>query len=192
MQIVTSIFIVFFMSLPGCKDVRTRPADIETDQNQTNMKSIYDIQVNTIEGEATTLATFKGKKMLIVNVASKCGFTPQYADLQEFSEQYKDKVTVLGFPANNFGGQEPGTNDEIKEFCTKNYGVSFPMFEKISVKGDDMHELYRWLSSTEENGWNDKAPNWNFCKYLIGEDGKLLKFYSSQVNPMGEEVLGEL
>lgn len=187
-----SFFIFLFMSLPGCKEIKTRPADIQPEQNQSSMKSIYDIPVSTIEGEVTSLAPYKGKKMLIVNVASKCGYTPQYADLQEFYDKYNGKVVVLGFPANNFGGQEPGTNAEIQEFCTKNFGVTFPMFEKISVKGNDMHPLYQWLTDKEQNGWNEKAPNWNFCKYLISEDGKLLKFYSSGVNPMDEEVVGQL
>lgn len=186
-----NVAVVLFAALPGCREIKTRPADINS-QNPSIMKSIYDIKVKTIEGEETTLAPYKGKKMLIVNVASKCGFTPQYADLQEFYKKYSDKVTVLGFPANNFGGQEPGTNAQIKEFCTKNYGVTFPMFEKISVKGNDMHELYKWLTSADQNGWNDKAPSWNFCKYLVSEDGKLLKFYSSAVNPMSEEVVGEV
>ncbi|HXH19059.1 MAG TPA: glutathione peroxidase [Chitinophagales bacterium] len=156
------------------------------------MKSIYDIKVKTIDGAETTLSQYKGKKMLIVNVASECGFTPQYAELQELYETYGDKITVLGFPANNFGSQEPGTNEEIKQFCTKNFGVTFPMFAKISVKGSDMHELYQWLTKTELNGWNEKAPNWNFCKYLISEDGKLLKFYSSAVTPLSEEITGEI
>ncbi len=186
-----SFFTILFLSLPGCKVIKTRPADLQS-SNPTSMKSIYDIPVNTIEGEATTLAPYKGKKMLIVNVASQCGFTPQYADLQKFYNEHSGQVTVLGFPANNFGGQEPGTNVEIQEFCTKNFGVTFPMFEKISVKGKDMHLLYQWLTEKEQNGWNDKAPNWNFCKYLVSEDGKLLKFYSSAVNPMSEEVVGEL
>lgn len=192
MQILINLLTILFLSLPGCKEIKTRPAETQPDQNQTIMKSIYDIKVNTIEGRETTLAAYKGKKMLIVNVASKCGYTPQYADLEELYKKYSDKVVVLGFPANNFGSQEPGSNEEIKEFCTKNYGVTFPMFEKISVKGSNMHELYKWLTSKEQNGWNDKAPNWNFCKYLISEDGKLLKFYSSAVNPMDEEVVNEL
>jgi len=183
---------IFFVSLPGCKEVKTRPAEIDRVQNQTPMKSIYDIPVKTIDGQETTLSQYKGKKMLITNVASECGFTPQYADLQELFATHGDKVVVLGFPANNFGGQEPGTNEQIKEFCSKNFGVTFPMFAKISVKGSDMHELYQWLTSPELNGWNEKAPNWNFCKYLISEDGRLLKFYSSAVNPMSKEVVQEL
>lgn len=191
MQLVLNLFMIVVVSFPGCKEVRTRPSDILL-QTPDPMKSIYDIKVKTIDGAETTLSQYKGKKMLIVNVASECGFTPQYAELQELYETYGDKITVLGFPANNFGSQEPGTNEEIKQFCTKNFGVTFPMFAKISVKGSDMHELYQWLTKTELNGWNEKAPNWNFCKYLISEDGKLLKFYSSAVTPLSEEITGEI
>ena len=192
MQTLINLLMIFFAALPGCKEIKTRPEEIQTGQNQTAMKSIYDIKVKTIDGQETTLAQYKGKKMLIVNVASECGYTPQYADLQELYTAHGDKVALLGFPANNFGGQEPGSNAQIKDFCTKNFGVTFPMFEKISVKGSDMHELYQWLTSKDQNGWNEKAPNWNFCKYLISDDGKLLKFYSTAVNPMSEEIVGQL
>ena len=173
----------------GCKQVKTRTEDLK--QSHTE-KSLYDIKVKTIDGTETTLAAYKGKKLLIVNVASECGYTPQYKGLEELYEKYKDKLVVLGFPANNFGSQEPGSNTEIKEFCRDIYSVSFPMFEKISVKGDDMHELYKWLTTKELNGWNDKTPGWNFCKYLVDENGKLLKFYSSAVEPMSDEITGEL
>jgi glutathione peroxidase len=173
----------------GCKQVKTRPEEVK--QSHTD-KSLYDIKVKTIDGTETTLASYKGKKLLIVNVASECGYTPQYKGLEELYEKYKDKLVVLGFPANNFGSQEPGSNTEIEKFCRDKYSVSFPMFEKISVKGDDMHELYKWLTAKELNGWNDKAPGWNFCKYLVDENGKLLKFYSSAVEPMSDEIVGEL
>ena len=181
---------LFLSSLPFCREVRTRPE--ESIQKQQNMKSVYDIPVKTIDGQATTLAQYKGKKMLIVNVASECGYTPQYAGLQELWTHYGEKVTVLGFPANNFGGQEPGTNEQIHTFCSSKFGVTFPLFEKVSVKGNDMCELYRWLTDKNLNGWNEKAPNWNFCKYLISEDGKLLNFYSSAVEPLDEEITGKL
>lgn len=157
-----------------------------------NMKSIYDIALKTIDGQDATLAQYRGKKLLLVNVASECGYTPQYVELQELWQQHGDKVVVLGFPANNFGGQEPGTNEQIQSFCSKNFGVTFPLFEKISVKGGDMHPLYKWLTDKNLNGWNEKAPNWNFCKYLISEDGRLLNFYSSAVSPMDEEITGKL
>ncbi len=151
-------------------------------------KSIYDFKVKTLSGEEITLAKYKGKKMLLVNVASECGFTPQYKGLQELHKQYGDKVVLIGFPANNFGGQEPGSSSEIKEFCTKNYGVTFQMMEKISVKGEDKHPLYKWLGSKEENGNCNDSPNWNFCKYLIDEKGNLIKFFSSKIDPMSKDI----
>ncbi|WP_277486585.1 glutathione peroxidase [Catalinimonas alkaloidigena] len=150
--------------------------------------SFYDFSLNSIEGKAVNFSQFKGKKVLLVNVASKCGYTPQYKGLQELNEKYGDKVVILGFPANNFGGQEPGSNEEIATFCEANYGVTFPMFEKISVKGIDKHPLYRWLSDSSLNGWNDQEPSWNFCKYLVDEEGRLIKFFPSSVEPMSEEL----
>ena len=148
--------------------------------------SVYDFKINSLEGEAIDFARYKGKNLLIVNVASKCGFTPQYADLQKLHEEFGDKVVVLGFPANNFGAQEPGTHDEIAEFCERNYGVKFQMFEKVSVKGEDQHPLYQWLK--EKTG---QEPTWNFCKYLVKPDGTV-KFFPSKVKPMDNEILNAL
>jgi len=148
-----------------------------------SLNSIYDFKMNSIEGQSIDFSKYKGKTLLIVNVASKCGFTPQYADLEKFHEQYGDKVVVLGFPANNFGGQEPGTSQQIAEFCQKNYGVSFQMFEKISVKGEDQHPLYKWLQ--EKSG---QEPTWNFCKYVVKPDGTV-KFFASKVNPLDKEIV---
>jgi glutathione peroxidase len=150
--------------------------------------SIYDFTMKTLDGQDLSLSKFKGKKMLIVNVASECGYTYQYKNLQALHEKYGDKVAVIGFPANNFGSQEPGNSTEIKQFCTKNYGVTFQMMEKISVKGNDIHPLYKWLSSKEQNGVCDDAPKWNFCKYLIDEDGKIIKFFGSRTDPMSEDI----
>ena len=149
--------------------------------------NFYDFTMNAIDGTPVGLSSYKGKKVLIVNVASKCGYTPQYADLQELHEKYGDKVVILGFPANNFGGQEPGSNLEIASFCEKNYGVSFQMFEKISVKGKDRHPLYTWLA--EQSG---EEPSWNFCKYLIDENGQVMAFFPSAVNPLDEQITGQL
>lgn len=165
--------------------VKSKPLDMEN----KSKTSVYDIQVKTIDGKDMPLSSFKGKKMLIVNTASQCGFTYQYEDLQKLHDQYGDKVVVLGFPANNFGGQEPGSNEQIQGFCKKNYGVTFQMFQKVSVKGSDSHPLFKWLSSKELNGWNDKSPTWNFCKYLVSETGELLKFYGSSVKPLDKEIL---
>ncbi len=146
--------------------------------------SVYDFKMTSIDGSEIDFGTYKGKNLLIVNVASKCGYTPQYEDLQELHEKYGDKVTILGFPANNFGGQEPGTNLQIAEFCKANYGVAFQMFEKISVKGSDQHPLYKFLK--DKSG---KEPSWNFCKYLVKADGSV-KFYASGVNPI--EIVEDL
>ncbi len=143
----------------------------------------YDFTMNGIDGTAVDFSQYKGRKVLLVNTASECGYTPQYEDLQNLHETHGDKVVVLGFPANNFGGQEPGSNDNIAQFCQVNYGVSFPLFEKISVTGSDRHELYQWLE--QENG---HQPNWNFCKYLVDEQGKVLAFFPSSVNPMEEAI----
>ncbi len=154
--------------------------------------SIYGIPLRDIDGNKTTLAPFKGKKLLIVNVASECGYTHQYAQLQELFEGYHDKLIVLGFPSNNFGSQEPGTNKTIKNFCTEKYNVTFPMFEKTDVIGKNTNPLYRWLSKKELNGWNDQRPNWNFCKYVVSENGELLNFLSETVSPFDESILDNL
>lgn len=160
----------------------------EKKHSSGNSTSIYDFKMKTLDGQEISLSKFKGKKMLIVNVASECGYTPQYKNLQALHEKYGDKVNVIGFPANNFGAQEPGTSAEIKTFCTKNYGVTFQMMEKISVKGNDMAPLYKWLSTKDENGTCSDSPNWNFCKYLVDENGKVIKFFNSKVDPMSSEI----
>ena len=151
--------------------------------------SIYDFKVDGLTGGSINFSDFKGKKILVVNTASKCGFTHQYEGLEQLYEKYKDKLVIIGFPANNFGGQEPGSNEEIGAFCRKNFGVTFQLFEKSDVIGENQNPLYRWLTDKDQNGWNTEAPNWNFCKYMISENGELLKFYSSAVSPMSEEIL---
>jgi glutathione peroxidase len=170
----------------GCARVESRPPEVPVTMNAP---SFYDFKMKSIDGKEISFADFKGKKVLIVNTASECGYTPQYEGLQKLHTEYGDKVTIIGFPANDFGGQEPGSNEEIKGFCSKNYGVSFLMMEKISVKGDKMDPLYKWLSTSAMNGWNNDAPNWNFCKYLIDEEGKLIKFYNSSIKPLSDEVV---
>jgi len=153
-------------------------------------KSFYDFTVTTIDGEQFPLSSLKGKKVMVVNTASKCGFTPQYAELEKLYKQYgPDKFVIIGFPANNFMSQEPGTNEEIKEFCKRNYGVSFPMMSKISVKGDDMHPLYKWLTSKELNGVQNSSVQWNFQKYLIDENGKLVKVIPPRQSPLSDEIV---
>jgi glutathione peroxidase len=157
-----------------------------------DMESLHSLKVLNIKGEEVSLSKYKGKKVLIVNVASKCGYTPQYGDLQLLHEKYGDKVAVLGFPSNDFGGQEPGTNIEIAQFCSTNYGVTFDMYDKVAVKGKDKHPLYQWLTSKSLNGWNDQEPTWNFCKYLVDEEGHLLKFYASSVNPFDDDLINAI
>ncbi len=160
------------------------------DAQDTNF---YSFTVETIDGEEISLAQFKGKKVLVVNVASKCGHTPQYEDLQKLYEEYGgDDFTIIGFPANNFLRQEPGTNEEIKEFCTVNYGVTFPMMAKISVKGKNIHPLYEWLTKEENNGVMDAKVSWNFQKFMIDENGELVDMVSPKRKPYDEKIIAWL
>ncbi len=152
----------------------------------------YDFKVKTLEGGIFDFASLKGKKVMIVNTASKCGFTPQYQDLEDLYEKYKDKLVIIGFPANNFANQEPGTAAEIREFCTKNYGVSFPMMEKVSVKGEDIHPVYKWLTTKALNGVMDSEVKWNFQKYLIDENGKLVDVLYTREKPGSDKTLAWL
>jgi glutathione peroxidase len=154
-----------------------------------SQSGFYDFKVKTLEGDDFSFATLKGKKVMIVNTASKCGFTPQYKNLEELYEQSEGKLVIIGFPANNFANQEPGSASEIREFCTKNYGVTFPMMEKISVKGNDMHPLYKWLTSKDKNGVMDSEVKWNFQKYLIDENGKLVDVIYSKDKPGSDKVV---
>ena len=155
-------------------------------------KTVYDFKVKDIDGNDVDLSKYKGKKLMIVNVASKCGFTPQYEDLQNVKEKYSDKITVLGFPANNFLFQEPGENAEIKSFCQKNYGVTFPMASKISVKGKNMAPIYVWLTQKKYNNFSDNSVKWNFQKYLIDEKGNLIDVFQPGVEPMSDEITSKL
>lgn len=190
MNLKRLIFPVFAaITSVACAKVKTRPENLQPVMNDS---SFYQFKMKSLEGEMIDFSRYKGKYVLLVNVASKCGYTPQYAELQELHEKYGDKLVVLGFPANNFGAQEPGSDGEIQEFCSKNYGVTFQMFSKISVKGEDQAPLYRWLSTRELNGWNNDSPGWNFCKYLVDKSGNLLKFYNSAVRPMSPEITGQL
>ena len=153
--------------------------------------NVYVFKLKTIDGQNLSLAKYKGKKVLIVNTASKCGFTPQYAELQKLADQYKDKLVVVGFPANNFGSQEPGANTEIKEFCQKNFGVTFPLSEKVSVKGDDISPLFQYLTTAPNPDFTGEVK-WNFEKFLIDENGKLIHRYRSNVKPLSEEITKQL
>jgi glutathione peroxidase len=153
-------------------------------------KSFHDFTVKTIDGEEISLSEFKGKKVLVVNTASKCGLTPQYEDLQKLYEKYgSDKFVIIGFPANNFMNQEPGSNSEIKQFCSSEYNVTFPMMAKISVKGDDMDPLYDWLTNKDLNGVMDSKVKWNFQKYMIDENGKFVDVAYPKTNPLDDQIV---
>ena len=153
-------------------------------------KSIYDYKIDLIDGELISMQSYLGKKIIIVNVASKCGYTPQYKELQELYEKYQDKVEIIGFPANDFLWQEPAKNAEIKKFCSINYGVNFSLVEKTVVKKNKhQHPIFTWLTHKDLNGWNDAAPGWNFYKYLIDEDGKLVKSFSSKIKPFDNQIV---
>lgn len=153
-------------------------------------KSFYDFSAKTIDGKEIEMSSFKGKKVLVVNTASKCGLTPQYEELEELFKKYGgDDFIIIGFPANNFLSQEPGTNDEIKEFCQVNYGVTFQMMAKISVKGKDMDPIYRWLTEEDENGVMDSKVSWNFQKYMIDENGHLVDYVSPKESPMSDKIV---
>lgn len=176
------LFLFSLAWLPACFNQSAKQAAPSGSGSPT--QSFYDFKMPDLEtGKMVDFSQFKGKKVVLLNVASKCGYTPQYADWEAFYKEHGDDVVVLGFPANNFGGQEPGQNEDIASFCQKNYGVTFPMFQKISVKSDDTHPLYQWLSQKNLNGWNDQAPTWNFCKYVVDGKGELTNFFASGVKP---------
>ena len=153
----------------------------------TIANSIYEFKINSLEGKEIDFSKYKGKKLLIVNTASKCGKTPQYAGLEKLHEQFGDKVNVVGFPANNFLWQEPGSSEEIAAFCERNYGVKFQMFEKVSVKGNDQHPLYQWLEAK-----TGKRPDWNFAKFLVSEDGTKVTFFNSSIQPLDESIVSKI
>lgn len=150
--------------------------------------SIHQFKVPSIDGDIIDFSSFKGKKILVVNTASKCGYTRQYEGLEALSKKYGDKLVVVGFPANNFGGQEPGSNEEIKEFCTSKFSVSFPMAAKVSVKGKDIDPIFKWLTTESLNGVMNSNISWNFNKFLLDEDGKLIQHYDSKVEPDSEDI----
>jgi glutathione peroxidase len=186
MKLSAFIAIMFSNSIFACfRHAEIKPATVQN-------RSIYDFKVLALNGDTIDFSNFKGKKILIVNTASKCGFTPQYEGLEKLYETYKDKLVVIGFPANNFLYQEPGSNEKIQEFCKKNYGVTFPMAAKISVKGKSIAPVYKWLCNKEENGVMDAKITWNFNKFLLDENGKLIAHFTSKVTPMSEEITSKL
>ncbi|MGY8808484.1 MAG: glutathione peroxidase [Fidelibacterota bacterium] len=164
----------------------------KSSEKSLSTASFYDLKAISIDQEEISFEQYKGKKVLIVNVATKCGYTYQYEGMQKLNDLYGDKVVVLGFPANDFLFQEPGSNESIAEFCETVFGVTFQMFEKITTKGRKQSPVYTWLSSSKLNGWNDQKPTWNFCKYLVDENGELIAFFDSKVKPLSKEITGLL
>lgn len=158
------------------------------DDKSASKANFYDLKAISIDGEEVSFEKYKGKKVLIVNVATKCGYTYQYEGMQKLNDLYEGKVAVLGFPANDFLFQESGSNESIAEFCETVFGVTFDMFEKITTKGRKQSPVYTWLSDSNLNGWNDQRPTWNFCKYLVDENGELIAFFDSKVKPMSKEI----
>jgi glutathione peroxidase len=191
--------LIFTLSLVGlfsCQNkAQSNPETLNMSIQQENMEkqNIYQFKVNDINGKEFDFSSLQGKKILVVNTASKCGLTPQYKELQALYEKFGEQgLVIVGFPANNFMGQEPGSNEEIAEFCQANYGVTFPMMEKISVQGKDMHPVYEFLTKKELNGHSDSKVEWNFQKYLISEEGYLVEVFSPRTKPMDDKILKAL
>jgi len=184
------IFLILLSFVAFFNSCAQKKSDVSKTKSKELMgKTIYDYKVAGLEeGKEINFADFKGKKILIVNTASECGFTPQYADLEKLSNEYKDKLVVIGFPANNFGGQEPGSNVEIGAFCQKNYGVTFPLAAKVSVKGDDTAPIFKYLTEKELNGVKNTTILWNFTKFLVDENGKLVDSFISTTKPTDEAI----
>lgn len=184
------LFLMPFL-LIACNNTAQNKIDIPTENKTTMQKqNIYQFKVTDLYGNTFDFSTLKGKKIMIVNTASECGLTPQYRDLEAIYEKYKDQnFIIVGFPANNFGAQEPGSDEQIASFCKKNYGVTFPMMSKISVKGKDMHEVYQFLTQKSKNGLQDSEVAWNFQKYLIDEKGELVKVIQPQTLPTDREII---
>ena len=181
--------VVIIAAKPATAPLMTEPT--EPTATAAAPASVYDFTVKSIDGKDVKLSQYKGKKLLIVNTASKCGFTPQYKELEELSKKYGSKVVVLGFPSDSFN-QELASNSEVASFCQKNYGVTFPLFATVAVKGDTATPLYKYLSDKAKNGKVGDAPNWNFCKYLVDEQGHVVKFYPSRVTPLSPELVADI
>lgn len=170
-------FLRLFSGLAGFKKTIVRPEGAGE-----GSESFYSLNFRSAEGMMFYMESCRGKKVLLVNVASRCGFTPQYKELEEFDTEKKDKVIVIGFPCNDFRAQEPGSEQEILSFCRSRFGIDFPLSQKIQVKNDPVHPVYQWLSDPQKNGWNSQKPFWNFCKYLIDENGRLVAFFGPAVD----------
>jgi glutathione peroxidase len=182
--IIVAVLSVIAIAIYAFRSTKKHPAVLFS-ENET---SFYDLTYVSLEGKSIQMSDYKGKYVLCVNVASKCGYTDQYEELQQLQDQYKENLVVIGFPCNQFLSQEPGTAEEIREFCTKNYGVQFPLSEKLDVKGTKQHPVYQWLTSKQLNGVSDDEVKWNFHKYLISPNGKWLQAFSSKVKPLSSDI----
>ena len=193
-QVFKGIGLILFISIffSGIGGIMLSKNSVNASSKLPSKKSFYDIVLNDINGNPINLKSFAGKKIMLVNVASRCGYTSQYTDLQSLYSMQSDKIEIIGIPCNDFGRQEPGTPEEIKNFCSTNYGVTFTIAEKSKIKSNPTSEIYEWLSSPELNGWNSTLPSWNFCKYIIDEKGNLIKFFKSGVNPVSSDILSLL
>lgn len=174
------------------KTLRRKPLFIQGPISKKPNVPVYDLEITKINGEKLSMAQFRGKKILIVNTASKCGFTGQYSELEKLHHQFSGKLEILGFPCNDFLFQEPKNNNEIAQFCELNYGISFVMSEKISIHSNQMHPIYKWLTDSKLNGWNSEKPSWNFCKYLINESGELVLYANSLIEPYDSRLIAEI
>lgn len=180
----------FWIWFAGKKGMNTKNISQE---KTTPAVSFYTLRDTAIDGSVFDFEKLKGKKIMLVNTASNCGYTGQYDDLQKLSERYKDKLVVIGFPANDFKDQEKGTDDEIAAFCKRNFGVNFPLMKKSSViKGPHQNQVFDWLTDPAKNGWNKQLPSWNFCKYIVDEQGRLTNFFGSTIEPLGKEITAAL
>lgn len=160
---------------------------------KTSFMSFYHLSITLINGDPLSFESLRGKKVMLVNTASECGYTPQYEELQQLYNQYRESLVIIAFPSNDFGEQEPGSNAAIQQFCQAQYAINFPITEKCRVKkGEGQHEIYRWLTDETKNGWNNIAPTWNFCKYLVNEQGQLTHFFEAAIAPMGSAVINAL
>jgi glutathione peroxidase len=182
------IKLLFIVLLTGCQTVSAPHSEPKTIQ-QNMQPSIHALSYTDIHGEPVKLEKFKGKKILIVNTASECGYTPQYNQLQELSQLFPENLVVIGFPSNDFGGQEPGANNEIETFCKKNYGVTFPLSEKVNINSKPVSPIFEWLTQKSKNGLGDFSVKWNFNKFLLDEDGRLIGYFESSVRPLDEAIV---
>jgi glutathione peroxidase len=188
LKLFLPIFIIFLsitlIALSGC----TQKSAENISPTNTPISSFYGLSAESIDGKIISMNDYKGMYVLVVNTASKCGYTYQYEQLEKLSQNYKDRLIVLGFPSNDFLWQEPASNEKIKSFCSLKFGVTFPMFAKIEVKGKNKHPIYEWLTNPELNGWNTTKPGWNFNKYLIDKNGKLIAHFDAKTDPLSEKI----